>query len=283
MTKHVLHRHAAVEKPSSEIIEAVIQNSHSGYKILQMLEARFGHLEFNETHIQIAVGSGSITILSLVLNRCSITEATPSVSWEAAAKGSLAVMKHLLMLDNAAISEEMLIAASENTKCIAANDMLKFLWNLTPHIEVCPELFIKATVHYYMGSAVIEFLFDRVKDAQKCQEILNAVMSSTRIYDDSSYIAIRDLILESSFEIQVTDNLVMGVFSTGHGSVVETFLDHKVDIKLSQEMVNKAVELKDYRALEVLVKYGNLRELDLQDAMVMIMDNPSPPWKPGEV
>lgn len=49
-----------------------------------------------------------------------------------------------------------------------------------------------------------------------------------------------------------------------------------MDIKLSQEMVNKALELQDYDALKVLIKYGSPQELNLQDAVAAI-DN-SPPY-----
>ncbi|KAL3475927.1 hypothetical protein BJX99DRAFT_270885 [Aspergillus californicus] len=268
MTKLLLHRYATVENPSSEIIEAAIQNGHSGHEISQMLEAHFGHLEFNETHVQAAAGSGSITTLTLVLNRCSVTEATAPILMEAATKGSLAVMKHLLTLRHAAISQKILTAASGNSQC--TTDMLKFLWNLVPHIELAPEMFINAADHWYLGSTDFEFLFSRVKDAKMCQQILNAAMSSPNTLRNATAIPIFDLILESRFEIEVTDDIVMDMFNTGYGLALETFLRHKVDIKLSQEMVDKAVELKDYPALKVLIEHGNPRELDLQDAMVAI-------------
>ncbi|KAK6829013.1 hypothetical protein RU639_003746 [Aspergillus parasiticus] len=96
--------------------------------------------------------------------------------------------------------------------------MLKLLWNLTPHVEV--------------------------KDAKRCQEILNAVLSTTKINKDSGYIAILDLILESDFEIEVMNDLVIGTFNARHRAVLQTFLEQKVDIKLSQEIVNKALELQ---------------------------------------
>ncbi|KAE8325082.1 hypothetical protein BDV39DRAFT_207205 [Aspergillus sergii] len=108
--------------------------------------------------------------------------------------------------------------------------MLKLLWNLTPHVEVYLEMFIN------------------VKDAKKCQEILNAVKSTTKIDKDSGYIAILDLILESDFEIEVMNDLVIGTFNARHRAVLQTFLEQKVDIKLSQEIVNKALELQDHDA-----------------------------------
>ena len=268
MTKFLLRRYTAVEKPSPEVIKAVLQNHHSSYETIQMLEARFGRLEFNETDAHTAAGTGSLETLRLVLDRCSITEATPSLVFQAASRGSLAVMKHLLALNHPVISKGILIEASGNIQC--TTDMLKLLWKLAPQVEVCPEMFINAADRHYLESTDLEFLFARVEDAKKCQEILNTVMSTTKINKDSGYNAILDLILESGFEIKVTNELVMSAFNARHGSVLQTFLKHKVDIKLSQEMVNKALELEDQDALKVLVKHGNPRELDLQDAVAVI-------------
>ncbi|KAB8243268.1 hypothetical protein BDV35DRAFT_396034 [Aspergillus flavus] len=149
----------------------------------------------------------------------------------------------------------MKIEASENTQ--STTDMLKLLWNLAPHVEAFPEMFINVADRHYLESPELEFMFARVKDAKKCQEFLNAMMLTMSLDKRSGYIAILDLMLESNFEI-------------------ETFLEHKVDIKLSQEMVNKALELQDYDALKVLIKYGSPQELNLQDAVAAI-DN-SPPY-----
>ncbi|KOC17746.1 hypothetical protein AFLA70_56g003951 [Aspergillus flavus AF70] len=149
----------------------------------------------------------------------------------------------------------MKIEASENTQ--STTDMLKLLWNLAPHVEAFPEMFINVADRHYLESPELESMFARVKDAKKCQEFLNAVMLTMSLDKRSGYIAILDLMLESNFEI-------------------ETFLEHKVDIKLSQEMVNKALELQDYDALKVLIKYGSPQELNLQDAVAAI-DN-SPPY-----
>ncbi|KAE8416164.1 hypothetical protein BDV36DRAFT_261153 [Aspergillus pseudocaelatus] len=268
MTKLLLDRYTAVEMPSPEVIEAVLRNDHSSYEIIQLLEAQFGHREFNETDVHIAAGTDNLKTLRLVLDRCSITEVTPSLLLQAASRGSLAVMKHLLTLNRPVISKGILIEASGNTQC--TTDMLKLLWKLAPQVEVCPEMFINAADRHYRESTDLEFLFARVEDAKKCQEILNAVMSTTKINKDSGYVAILDLILESGFEIEVTNELIMSAYNARHGSVLQTFLEHKVDIKLSQEMVNKALELEDHDALKVLVKYGNPQELDLQDAVAVI-------------
>ncbi|QMW34279.1 hypothetical protein G4B84_009745 [Aspergillus flavus NRRL3357] len=155
----------------------------------------------------------------------------------------------------ALLSKEMQIEASENTQ--STTDMLKLLWNLAPHVEAFPEMFINVADRHYLESPELESMFARVKDAKKCQEFLNAMMLTMSLDKRSGYIAILDLMLESNFEI-------------------ETFLEHKVDIKLSQEMVNKALELQDYDALKVLIKYGSPQELNLQDAVAAI-DN-SPPY-----
>ncbi|UDD63195.1 hypothetical protein AFCA_010468 [Aspergillus flavus] len=155
----------------------------------------------------------------------------------------------------ALLSKEMQIEASENTQ--STTDMLKLLWNLAPHVEVVPEMFINVADRHYLESTELEFMFARVKDAKRCQEFLNAVMLTMSLDKRSGYIAILDLMLESNFEIK-------------------TFLEHKVDIKLSQEMVNKALQLQDYDALKVLIKYRSPQELNLQDAVAAI-DN-SPPY-----
>ncbi|KAE8372928.1 hypothetical protein BDV26DRAFT_81388 [Aspergillus bertholletiae] len=57
----------------------------------------------------------SLKILSLLLNRCSIIEASPSLSLRTAPGRSLAGMEHLLALDHTFISKEVPIEISWNT------------------------------------------------------------------------------------------------------------------------------------------------------------------------
>ncbi|OQD62738.1 hypothetical protein PENPOL_c011G02956 [Penicillium polonicum] len=272
MTKLLLQRAATIEKPSSMVVDAVIGNRYSGYKILHMLESRFGQLDLCEASVETAAESGNHAMLSLVLDRCSITEATPSVLLAAAAKGSLEVMKHLLKLDNAIVTEEILIVASGNPGC--SMDMLRVLWKFAPHIKVCPKMFLNAG-----GLTDVEFLFSRVKDSQMCQDILNAVMTekkTTNGWPDWVSVPTLNLIFESEFEIGVTDELIMDTLKAGRGWLLKTLFSHRRDIELSQDMVNTAValavDLEDYQLLQVLVKYGNSRGLDLHDARV-ILDN----------
>lgn len=272
MTKLLLQRTATIEKPSLKVVDAVISNQISGYKTLQILETHFGQLDLCEANVKTAAESGNHAMLTLVLDRCSISEATPSVLLAAAATGSLEVMKHLLKLDNAVVTEEILIAASGNPSC--SIDMLRVLWNFAPHIKVCPEMFLNAP-----NSTDVEFLFSRVKDSKLCQDILNAVMTTKeRPSDWPDWVSepALNLILESELEIEVSDELVIDTLKAGRGWLLKTFFAHRRDIEVSQDMVNTAVELavelEDYRALQVLVKYGNLNELNLHDARV-ILDN----------
>ncbi|KAJ5409244.1 Galactose oxidase/kelch beta-propeller [Penicillium crustosum] len=272
MTKLLLQRTATIERPSSVVVDAVIHNQYSGYKTLQMLENRFGQLDLCEANVKTAAESGNHAMLTLVLDRCSTTEATPSVLLAAATKGSLEVMKHLLKLNNAVVTQEILIGASGNSDC--SIDMLRVLWKFAPHIEVCPEMFLNATY-----AADVEFLFSRVKDSQLCQDILNAVMTTTETPSDwGDWVSgpTLNLILDSGFEIAVTDGLIVDALKAGRGWLLKTLFAHRKDIEVSQDMVNTAIELavklEDYRPLQVLVKYGNSRELNLHDARV-ILDN----------
>lgn len=111
----------------------------------------------------------------------------------------------------ALLSKEMQIEASENTQ--STTDMLKLLWNLAPHVEAFPEMFINVADRHYLESPELEFMFARVKDAKKCQEFLNAMMLTMSLDKRSGYIAILDLMLESNFEIEVTNKLVMSTFN----------------------------------------------------------------------
>lgn len=78
MIKLLLHRNATtIERPFAEVIEGVIRNRHSGYETLQMLESHFGKIDFSESDVEAAAESGSVTMLALILDRCSVTEATP--------------------------------------------------------------------------------------------------------------------------------------------------------------------------------------------------------------
>lgn len=111
----------------------------------------------------------------------------------------------------ALLSKEMQIEASENTQ--STTDMLKLLWNLAPHVEALPEMFINVADRHYLESPELEFMFTQVKDTKKCQEFLNAVMLTMSLDKRSGYIAILDLMLESNFEIEVTNKLVMSTFN----------------------------------------------------------------------
>ncbi|KAJ5488374.1 Short-chain dehydrogenase/reductase SDR [Penicillium expansum] len=273
MTKLLLQQTATIEKPSSMVIDAVIGNQISGCETLQMLERHFGRFNLSEEHVKTAAKSGNHVMLLLVLVRCSITEATTPVLLAAASNGSLEVMEQVLKLDNAVVTKEILIAASNNYHCRI--EMLGLLWNFAPHIKVSPEMFLNAWD--YTGA---EFLFFRVEDSKLCQDILNAVLTAKRSPVDWISEHLLDLILESKFEIQVTDELVMGALKAGQGWLLGAFFDHGIDIELSQDMVNKAVELEDHQALEVLVKHGNSLELNLHHAR-SILDYDSP-WDSGK-
>lgn len=271
MTRLLLSRGAKVEQPTSEITEAIIKNVQSGYEILQMLENRFGPFDFNATHVT-AAASGSLNMLRLVVKRCSVTEVGPSILVEAAGKGSLPVMKHLLTLASVAVSEEMLIAASGNDVC--TTDMLKFLWPLAHDVEVCPGMFTNAADKWHRETTDFSYIFSRVQDSKTCQRILNGVMSTKDILDDSSYTPILELILDSEFEVELTHEMIMAAFAARHGSVLKTFLEHEVEIKLTQDMVDKAVDLKDYSALHILLKHGSTRELNLEEAKIIVDNEP---------
>ncbi|OQE10106.1 hypothetical protein PENFLA_c093G03774 [Penicillium flavigenum] len=257
-----------IEKPSSMVVDAALGNRYSGYEILQMLENYFGQFDLCEANVTTAAESGSQSILTLVLDRCSITEATPSVLLAAAAKGSLDVMKHLLKLKNAVVTEEILIAASGNLGC--SIDMLKLLWNFAPHIKVCPGIFLNAADPVLWRSAHVEYLFSRVKDSKTCQDLLEAVMTAKDSQSDWISGIVLECILESEFDIEVTDELVIDVLKAGRGRLLKIFFDHGIDIELSQDMVSIAVQIEDYWALLVLVEHGNSDVLNLQEARVII-------------
>lgn len=57
----------------------------------------------------------------------------------------------------ALLSKEMQIEASENTQ--STTDMLKLLWNLAPHVEALPEMFINVADRHYLESPELEFMF----------------------------------------------------------------------------------------------------------------------------
>ncbi|KAJ5382277.1 Galactose oxidase/kelch beta-propeller [Penicillium concentricum] len=281
MTKLLLQRTATIEKPSSMVVDAVVSNLISGYATLQILESYFGQLDLCEAHVKPAAESGNHSMLSLVLDRCSITEATPPVLLATAAKGSLEMMKHLLRLDNAVVTEEILIAASGNYDCSV--DMLKMLWNFAPHIGVCPKMFLNVQdSSLYSSATIVGFLFSRVKDSRLCQDILDAVMTANHIpdrWDDLTSVSILNCVLESEFEIEVTDKLVVNALNAGHGWLLRSFFTHRTNLEVSQDMVNTAVELEDYRALQVLVRHANSPGLDLQDARFILDNSTPPPWR----
>jgi hypothetical protein len=281
MTKLLLQSNGTIEEPSSMVVDAVIGNLISGYTTLQILENHFGQLDLCEAHVRTAAESGNHSMLTLVLDRCLITEATPPVLLAVAAKGSLEMMKHLLRLDNVVVTEEVLIAASRNFDC--SIDMLKVLWNFAPHIEVCPEMFLKIESSFlYSRSTIVWFLFSRVKDSKLCQDILNTVMTAKESLNNRRYsasVSVLNCILESEFDIEVTDELVIDALNAGQGWLLGTFFAHQMDLELSQDMVNTAVELEDYQALEVLVRHGNSRGLDLQGARFILDNSTPPPWR----
>jgi hypothetical protein len=53
----------------------------------------------------------------------------------------------------------------------------------------------------------------------------------------------------------------MNALKVGNGFLLKSFVDHKVDIKPSQEMIEAAVERQDFAGLIVLLERGNPREL----------------------
>ncbi|KGO78064.1 hypothetical protein PITC_040720 [Penicillium italicum] len=273
MTKLLLRRTATIEKPSSLVVDAVIRNQTSGYETLQILESHFGPLDLSEAHVEAAAKSGNDSMLTLLLDRCSISEATQPVLLAVAAKGSLEMMKHLLKRGNVVIAEEILIAASKHDRCMIK--MLRLLWNFAPDIKVCPQMFLNI---FEFTDA--EFLFSRVKDSKLCHEILYTVMTTKHEIADRLPMDIVNIILEGEFEIEVTDEYVMDALEAGQGWLWGAFFNHGIDIEVSQDMVNTAVELEDHQALNVLVKHGNPLELNLQHARgILHYDSP---WDSSE-
>jgi hypothetical protein len=147
MTTFLLHGNLPIERPTAAVLEAVICNHHSGYEILQMLENFFGRFQFSQAQVHTAAGHGSLAMMSLALDRCSITQATSTMLLAAAATGSLDVMKLLLKLGNPFITNEILREASRNPLC--GNDMIKLLRQNMPDPDLCPESTVDS---FYNGS-----------------------------------------------------------------------------------------------------------------------------------
>jgi hypothetical protein len=168
-----------------------------------MLEARFGPFEFTDDNVETAA-SGSLQMIKIVFGRRSITHATPSMLLKAASRGTLDGMKILLQLEDTIVTREILIAASGNRQCGA--HMLRLLWDYSPEIEPCIEMFMKAAHDTNFDMITIGFLVDRVHDAQLGQQVLEA--TTLENLDRVGIHRIVEMLLESSLQVQVTSEML---------------------------------------------------------------------------
>ncbi|CEJ61392.1 hypothetical protein PMG11_09927 [Penicillium brasilianum] len=207
MTGALIHRNVPMEAPSTEVINAVIKNTHSGLQYLRMLEAHFGPIKFTDEHIETAA-SGSLQMIKLVFDRRSVTHVTPSMLLRAASRGTLDGMKFLLQLDDAIVTREILIIAAGNGRCGAK--MLRLLWDHSPDIKPCVEMFMKSASITDTASGTIGFLVDRLDDIQLAQEVLETAIRTRYKYPFGASRVVEAL-LGSTLPVKMTGEMVTEV------------------------------------------------------------------------
>jgi hypothetical protein len=206
MTRALMDREVPIEAPSADVINAVVQNIHSGLQILRMLEAHFGPFEFTDENVE-AAASGSSQVIQLVFGRRSITHTTNSMLLKAASKGNLDGMKTLLQLEDAVVTREILIAAAKNSQC--GPELLRWLWDRSPEIKLCVEIFKAAATVRSVAPETMGFLVDRIDDSQFGQQVLEAVTGSDAVSLGDSILM--ETLLNSSLSVQVTSEMVARV------------------------------------------------------------------------
>ena len=216
MTQALFDQEVPVEVPSTQVINAVLQNTGLGLKILSTLEARFGPFEFTDDNVLAAV-SGGPEVIELVFSRRSIKHATRSMLLSAAFKGGPYGMEVVLQLDGAVVTRETLIAAVGNGK--SGRNMLQLLWDHSPEIEIGVDLFMAAArrvvdsdleeieqiiVHSNI-SDTIRFLVKRIDNSQLGQKVLDAVAGSLAPLPKGAEIV--EALLQSDLPVQLTHNM----------------------------------------------------------------------------
>lgn len=253
MTKLLLQREGMLERPSLEVLNAVIGNDHSGYEVLQMLESRFGQFTFTDADLERA-SSGSLKMLKLVLARCGTARIPGSVLQAAASRAHLDVLKHLLQLYDGPITREMVVAAAGNQGSGA--EKFKLVWDLAPEVKPCREIFLAAAK---TGDGNLSLVMDRLEDESVCQAVLDAAVQSRT----SCYAIVRTF-LQRGVPIKISNKTVMDAIRSGNGRILSLVLDHVAEFKVTQEMVDLALELEDSDCLMIFDRQESSMGLDLQ-------------------
>lgn len=268
MTRLLLHRKGMLEQPSAEVITAVICNDHSGYEIIQMLESRFGEFTFTDADLESAT-SGSLKMLKLVLSRRGTSHITDSVLQLAASHAHLDVLKHLLQLYDGPIAREMVVAAAGNEGSGA--EKFKLVWDLAPEVKPCPKMFIEAAANVWDDN--LNLIMDRVEDESLYQTVLDAaVKSSTSCY------AIVRTFLHRGVPIHISSQTVMDAIGSGNGRILSLVLNDMAGFKITQDIVDLAVEREDFDSLLILYEQDSSTELDLQGVQQRVANYLKTAW-----
>jgi hypothetical protein len=210
VTRAIINRKLPVEVPSAEVIDAAIKNTSSGLQALQVLEDYLGPLEYTDKHVESVVVRGD-QMMKIVFDRRSITQAPASTLSKVACRGNLDGMKFLLRLDNTIVTREILIAAAGNGECGA--EMLRLLWDHSPEIELCIEMFMQAvgsSVYRNFSFDTISFLVDRLDDVKLGQQVLEAATTKENL-DSTGCRVLVEILLDSTLPVRVTSEMAARV------------------------------------------------------------------------
>lgn len=206
VTRAIINRKLPVEVPSAEVIDAAIKNTSSGLQALQVFEEYLGPLEYTDKHVESVVERGD-PMMKIVFDRRSITKAPLSMLSKAACRGNLDGMKFLLQLNNTIVTREILIAAASNK--LHGAEMLRLLWDHSPEIELCIEMFMQAvgsSVCRNFSSDTISFLVDRLDDVKLGQQVLEAATTKENLGSNGCRVLVGEL-LDSTLPVRVTSEM----------------------------------------------------------------------------
>jgi hypothetical protein len=165
----------------------------------------------------------------------------------------------------------MVVAAAGNEGSGA--EKFKLIWDLAPEVKPCPEMFLQAAARVWDDN--FNLIMDRVEDESIWQTVLDAAVKSTRYY------TVVRAFLQRGVPIQISSQTVMDAIGSGNGRILSLVLDHIAEFRITQEMVDLAVERGDFDCLIILDQQYSSMELDLQQVQQWMANFWKTAWSRG--
>ena len=250
---------------SSELLEAIASNAHSGLKMLRILENKSKKIIVTDKVIEAAAASGSPAVMNVLLKLDEELNITESMLKNAASTGETEVLKLLIKRckSQIAVSQPIMDAAALNYE--SGKVMVDFLLSISKDVRVTTETLKAASVS--LSEEDLKFFLSKSTAEEITSEVLIGAIEMNqyerpaikrrrwRIYHAQSVV---NLLLEASFDMKVTWDLLQAVTAYGKPALLSSLIDrdpHCISI-IGDEILRTAATSGQEDMLKILSGMG---------------------------